>query len=203
MPRPPKDEVATSTTITLRLTPDDRQRIERQVDARAADLPERSMSALLRRLVREAEEGVLLRFPPEERALLDRLVADRTAELARLGVYEAHVTPSSIVVGLIRDAARAKGLVPSGSPELDATPAEPRRPEPPTKTTPKRPAPLDPARVHAALQAATEGGMKQADIARKAGIDAGHLSRFKRDGSGLSPENLERLAEAIGTHRKD
>ena len=201
MPRPPKDDVAASTTITLRLTPDDRQRIERQVEARAAELPERSMSALLRRLVRDSEEGVLLRLPPEERALLDRLVADRTAELARLGVYEAHVTPSSIVVGLVRDAARAKGLAPP-APQVSAAAVDPPA-EAPARAAPKRAAPLAADKVQAALVAATEGGATQADIARRTGIDSGHLSRFKRQGTGLSPENLEKLAEALGMRPED
>lgn len=207
MPRPPKDEVAASTTITLRLTPDDRQRIDRQIEARAADLPERSMSALLRRLVRDGEEGVLLRLTPEERALLDRLVVERTAELARLGVYEARVTPSSVVVGLIRDAARAKSLLAPGGPQASApqvsAPTSPAGLEAPVKAAPLRPASLDPARVQAALDAAVKGGAKQADIARKTGIDSGHLSRFKRDGVGLSAEKLETLAKTLNMSARD
>lgn len=207
MPRPPKDEVAASTTITLRLTPDDRQRIDRQIEARAADLPERSMSALLRRLVRDGEEGVLLRLTPDERGLLDRLVVDRTAELVGLGVYEAHVTPSSIVVGLIRDAARAKGLLAPGGPQASApqvsAPTSPPKLEAPVKAAPSRSASLDPARVQAALEAAVKGGMKQVDIARKTGIDSGHLSRFKKDGVGLSLERLDSLAKALGMNATD
>ncbi len=202
MPRPPKDDVAASTTITLRLTPDDRQRIERQVEARAAELPERSMSALLRRLVRDSEEGVL-RLPPEERALLDRLVTDRTAELARLGVYEAQVTPSSIVVGLVRDAARAKGLAPS-APQVSAAAVEPSKSETPAKEASKPPAAPDAKRVHAALVAVLEGGtVKQGDLARQTGIDTSHLYRFKKSGAGLGAERLEKLAQALGVHPKD
>lgn len=192
MPRPPKDEVAASTTITLRLTPDDRQRIDRQIEARAAELSERSMSALLRRLIRDGEEGVLLRLTPEDRAALDRLVADRAAELAKLGVYEAQVTPSSVVVGLIRDAARSKGLLASGEPQASAGPAAPRGAAPP-----------DVASVRAALVAALEGGASQAEIGRKAGISPAQIFRFKKEGTGIGAENLGKLAKALGmtSHR--
>ncbi len=108
MPRKPKDDVAASTTITLRLTPDDRQRIERQIKARAAELPEPSISALLRRLVRDGEDAVLLRLAVEDRALLGRLVHERIAELAKMGVHEAVVTESSVLVALIREAGKAR-----------------------------------------------------------------------------------------------
>lgn len=194
MSRKPKDEVAASSTITLRLTPDDRQRVERLIRLRGAELPERSMSALLRRLVRDAEDAVVLRIPAEDRATLDRLVSDRAAELVRLGVYEAQVTASSVLVGLIRDAARARGiLASSASPQASLTP-EPAKLEAPAREAD----PLEPARIRTALIAAIEGGASQAEIARKAGIDAGQLSRFKREGNGLSPEKIARLAEAIG-----
>lgn len=197
MPRKPKDEVAATRTVTLRLIPNDRERVDRLIQARAAELPEPSISALLRRLLREAEDVSGVRLPAEERALLDRLVAARAEELARLGVYEAHVTPSSVMVGLIRDAARSKGLdAPAAQPATEA-PAEPADAEPQVKATPKDSAGPDPARVHAALVAALDGGAMQADIARKAGLDSGHLSRFKAKGSGLSPERLARLAKAI------
>jgi hypothetical protein len=187
MPRKPKDDVAATTTITLRLTPDDRQRIDRLVELRGSELPERSISALLRRLVREAENAATVRLPADERALLDRLVAARAEELARLGVYEAHVTPSSVMVGLIREAARSKGIVAPAAPQ--ATEAPP--------AVPPRPAASDPARVKDALVAAIENGARQADIARKTGVDSGQLSRFKATGSGISPENLTKLSKVL------
>jgi len=116
MPRKPKDDVAASTTITLRLTPDDRQRIERQIKARAAELPDPSISALLRRLVRDGEDAVLLRLAVEDRALLGWLVRERVAELAKLGVHEAHVTETSVLVALIREAAKARGFTAEPAP---------------------------------------------------------------------------------------
>lgn len=195
MSRKPKDDVAASTTITLRLTPDDRQRIDRQIDARAADLPEQSMSALLRRLVRDAEEGVLLRLPAEDRALLDALVKERAAEILRLGVYEANVTPTSVMIGLIREAAKGRGIPLTST--LPASTLEPPRHDASAKAPPTRAADPDAATVHPALVAALEQGATQAEIAKRTGIDAGQLSRFKRTGSGLSPENLSKLAEAL------
>lgn len=211
MSRKPKDDVAASRTITLRLTPDDRERIDRLVEARGAELPERSLSALLRKLVREAEDATMVRIaadeyarmvplPAEERALLDRLVAARAEELARLGVYEAHVTPSSAMVGLIRDAAHSKGLVAAAVPQAPDTPSQPATVEPPVKAAAKGPTGPNPARVKAALVAALDGGTTQADIARKAGLDSGQLSRFKASGSGLSPESLTKLSKALETN---
>ncbi len=121
MPRKPKDDVAASTTITLRLTPDDRQRIERQIKARAAELPEPSISALLRRLVRDGEDAVLLRLAVEDRALLGRLVHERIAELAKMGVHEAVVTESSVLVALIREAGKARALTTSSGSQASET----------------------------------------------------------------------------------
>ncbi|MEZ4297391.1 MAG: hypothetical protein R3B70_20670 [Polyangiaceae bacterium] len=197
MPRKPKDEVAATTTITLRLTPDDRERIERLVELRGPELPERSMSALLRRLVREAEDLTTVRLPADERALLDRLVVARGEELARLGVYEASATPSSVMVGLIREAARSKGLDAPSPPPTPEAGAQPASVEPPHRA-PKPPAGLDPANVKAALVAAIEGGARQSEIARQAGLDSGQLSRFKASGSGLSADSLARLSKAVG-----
>lgn len=197
MSRKPRDEVAASTTITLRLTPDDRARIDRQIEARAADLPEKSMSALLRRLVRDAEEGVSLRLPPEDRETLAQLVRARAEELAALGIHEAIVTPSSVLVGLIREAAKARGLAPAGAaPARAPAPVEPVKSAPAQKAPPAATDP-DPAAVRHALQGALDRGVVQRDIARRAGIDSGHLSRFKREGKGLSPEKLVRLTEAL------
>ena len=147
MPRKPTDNVAANKTITIRLTPNDRDRVDRIMAARAAELPERSLSALLRRLVRDADDGTMVRIraeehatmvrlPAEERALLDRLVAARAEELARLGVDEANVTPESVVVRLIREAARAKGITAPAAPQAAEAPSQPedrqrprRRPE--------------------------------------------------------------------------
>lgn len=194
MSRKPKDNVAASRTLTLRLTPDDRARMDRVTEARAAELPERTVSALIRHLVKEAEEAPTPRLPADDRALLGLLVAARAEELARLGVSEteAKVTPSSVLRTLIREAARAKGIAAPAAAQPPAGPSQPA--EPPEAPKPAAP---DPARVKAAFLAALERGVSQASIAREAGIDSGQLSRFKAKGSGMSPENLEKLADAL------
>lgn len=135
MPRKPKDDVAASTTITLRLTPDDRRRIERQIKARSAELPEPSISALLRRLVRDGEDALLIRLSVEDRELLGRLVSERVEQLAKLGAHEAHVTEASVIVTLIREAAKTRGFEPSSVPH--ATEAAPAAEQPKSEQTAK------------------------------------------------------------------
>lgn len=200
MPRTPRDEVAANKTITMRVTEANKARFERQIEARAADLPERTMAALLLRLVQDSEEGALRVLPAEDRALLDGLVNDRAEELRRLGVYEAKVTPASVIVGLIRDAAKARGIAAAtvtSAPHAAESPPVPRAAEPPAKASRKRAAPVAGASVHTALVAALDGGATQADIARRAGIDPGQLNRFKQDKAGLSPERLAKVAAAL------
>jgi len=202
MPRPPRDEVAATKTITMRVTEANKARFERQIEARAAELPERTMAALLLRLVQDSEEGGLLKLPAEDRALLEGIVNDRAEELRRLGVSEAEsrVTPASVMVGLIRDAAKARGIAAAtvaSAPHAAESPPAPRAAEPPAKGPRKQAAAADGASVHAALLAAVEGGATQAAIAKRAGIDSGQLSRFKREGTGLSLENLAKLAVAL------
>lgn len=196
MSRKPTDDVAASTTVTLRLTPDDRARIDRQIATRT-DLPERTISALLRRLVREAEGGAIV-LPSEERALLEGLVKQRAEELARLtdGDGEVRVTASSILRRIIRDAAKARGITapPTTSEPATSAAAEPTAHDEPEKAHPTAP---DVAAVHAALLAAVKQGTSQRQIAKGAGIDPGQLSRFVREGSGLSADRLVRLADAL------
>lgn len=201
MSRKPKDTVAASTTASLRLTPDDRARIVRLIEARADELPERSLSALFRRLVRDAEGASTIRLPPEETALLSRLVEARSASAARIG---AIVTPVSLVCGVIRDLARAEGLDAPAAPQAIEAPTRPAAPTTPEtgaegKAQRREDTAPNAAHVKAALLAALAAGQKQADIAKKAGIDSGHLSRFKAKGSGLSPESLGKLAKVVGT----
>lgn len=196
MPRAPRNEVAANKTITMRVTEADKARFERQIEARAADLPERTMTALLRRLVQDSEEGPFGGLPADERAMLDGLVRDRAEELHRLGVYEARVTPTSVMVGLIRDAAKARGILASAAPITGPAAKAPPK-EPPGKAPAEHVAGPDASSVHAALLVALENGATQAGIAKRAGIDSGQLSRFKREGSGLSPESMTKLARAI------
>ena len=202
MARTPRDEVAATKTITMRVTEANKARFERQIEARAAELPERTMAALLLRLVQDSEEGGLLKLPAEDRALLEGIVNDRAEELRRLGVSEAEsrVTPASVIVGLIRDAAKARGIAAAtvaSAPHATESPPAPRTAEPPAKVSRKRAAPVAGASVHAALVAALESGATQADIARRAGIDPGQLNRFKQDKARLSPERLAKVAAAL------
>lgn len=207
MPRKPRSEVAATKTITLRVTPDDKARYERQIAARAADLPERTMAALLRRLVQDSEEGLTLRLPAHVRALLDALVRDRDEELRRLNVHEAQATPVGVIVGLILDAAKARGLTaPSTSsekPHAESAPtartegADEHAEQASGKATRKRSQPTDGAKVHAALVAAIGRGATQADFAKRAGIDKSHLSRFVKSKKGLSPEILSKLSSVL------
>lgn len=128
--------------------------------------------------------------------MLDGLVRDRAEELQRLGVYEARVTPTSVMIGLIRDAAKARGIVASAAPV--AEPAVKLSPKEAPKTPhPAHPEAPDASSVHAAFLVALENGTTQARIAKRAGIDSGQLSRFKKEKTGLSPESLTKLARAI------
>ena len=202
MARTPRDEVAATKTITMRVTEANKARFERQIEARAAELPERTMTALLLRLVQDSEEGGLVKLPAEDRGLLEGIVNDRAEELRRLGVSEAEsrVTPASVIVGLIRDAAKARGIAAAtvaSAPHATESPPAPRTAEPPAKVSRKRAAPVAGASVHAALVAALESGATQADIARRAGIDPGQLNRFKQDKARLSPERLAKVAAAL------
>ena len=145
-----------------------------------------------------AEVTLTLRMTDHDRALLDRLVALRAEELAGMGANEIDVTAASYLRGLIRREAKAKGIVvpatppaappaaaPAGSP---AAPPEPATP--PAETT-------EAARVHRALLDAVEGGEAQASIAKRAGVDAGALSRFRKTGKGLSPDKLASLGRTL------
>ncbi len=186
----------------MRVTEANKARFERQIEARAAELPERTMTALLLRLVQDSEEGGLVKLPAEDRGLLEGIVNDRAEELRRLGVSEAEsrVTPASVIVGLIRDAAKARGIAAAtvaSAPHATESPPAPRAAEPPAKVSRKRAAPVAGASVHAALVAALESGATQADIARRAGIDPGQLNRFKQDKARLSPERLAKVAAAL------
>lgn len=137
-----------------------------------------------------ATETLTLRLTHEDRTLLDKLVAVRAAELADDGTT---VTAASYVRGLIRRDARAKGLL------TDAPAAEaPLRPtEGSAKSLSKAsPAPTADA-VRAALQRAIDANESQQGIARSAGIDPGHLSRFKGGKGGLSSEALRKLATVL------
>ena len=149
-----------------------------------------------------AEVTIAIRMTDNDRAVLDRLVLLRRDELSGLGADEADVTAASFVRALIRREAKAKGVTVapaasgSGTPQAAPSPAVDTAPAP--MPAPERPTAPDAMGVHAALVAAIGRGVKQSDIAQDAAIDAGHLSRFKSKGTGLSSESIARLSKVLG-----
>lgn len=138
-----------------------------------------------------AEVTLTLRMTDHDRALLDRLVALRAEELSEMGANEIDVTAASYLRGLIRREAKAKGVVVPAAEPPPPAPAAPAAPAPPP------PEDKEAEQLHAALLRAIEAGESQASIARRAGIDPGALSRFRRTGRGISPEKLNGLERAL------
>jgi hypothetical protein len=138
-----------------------------------------------------ATDTLTLRLSPDDRAMLDRLVAHRAAELADEGI---EVTAASFVRGLIRREAKARDL-------LDAAPGNTVATEKPRAISEPAPAPaprpLSPTQVRAALQQAIDAGQTQRQIASRADLDASGLSRFLAGKHTLTEENLAKLAGAL------
>jgi hypothetical protein len=130
-----------------------------------------------------ATDTLTLRLSPDDRAMLDRLVAYRAAELADEGI---EVTAASFVRGLIRREAKARGL-------LDAATAT----EKPRAISEPEPRLLSPTQMRAALQRAIDSGQTQRQIALRADLDAPRLSRFLAGKHTLTEENLAKLALAL------
>ena len=129
------------------------------------------------------------------RATLDQLVSLRAAELADEGV---EVTAASFIRWLILREAKARGVGatvimanPPPTPPSEARRVAERVPAP-TKPTAKTVAPTLRARVEKAIES-----ISAASLARSAGIDPGQLSRFKKSGTGLSPETEAKLTAAL------
>jgi hypothetical protein len=134
-----------------------------------------------------ATDTLTLRLSPDDRAMLDRLVAHRAAELADEGI---EVTAASFVRGLIRREAKARGLLDAASTTITTS-------EKPRATTEPEPRPLSPNQVRAALQQAIDAGQTQRQIASRADLDASRLSRFLAGKHTLTEENLAKLAVAL------
>ena len=136
-----------------------------------------------------ATDTLTLRLSPDDRAMLDRLVAHRAAELADEGI---EVTAASFVRGLIRREAKARGLldVASGNTTASEKPGATSEPAP-------APRPLSPTQVRAALQQAIDSGQTQRQIALRADLDASGLSRFLAGKHTLTEANLAKLAVAL------
>lgn len=145
-----------------------------------------SYNAHMARHTREpapATDTLTLRLTVADRDLLDRLVTLRSAELAHEGI---EVTAASLVRGLIRREAAARGI------EAKEPPPAPERPKP------SRPAGApDPDEVRAAIDKAVKGGKSAAEIARSAGLDPSQLSRFRGGKGGLAEDKLAKLAKVV------
>lgn len=82
---------------------------------------------------------------------------------------------------------------------VEAPAEKPVKPAPKPAAAPKKTeGGPDAAAVHAALQHALAGGRTQAEIRKLAGIDTGQMSRFAKNGTGLSPAKLAPLAKVLG-----
>jgi hypothetical protein len=136
-----------------------------------------------------ATDTLTLRLSPDDRAMLDRLVAHRAAELADEGI---EVTAASFVRGLIRREAKANGLLDAATGNTAAT-EKPRAISEPVLA----PRPLIPTQVRAALQQAIDSGQTQRQIALRADLDQSRLSRFLAGKHTLTEENLAKLAVAL------
>lgn len=132
-----------------------------------------------------ATETLTLRLTKDDRALLDRLVALRSAELADEAV---EVSATSYVRALIRREARAKGLVDERPAGQDAAPLS-------KGTGPGGEPSAD--EVRAMLVRALKDGAVQAQIAKGADIDASALSKFRKKEKSLSTDALRRLAATL------
>jgi hypothetical protein len=136
-----------------------------------------------------ATDTLTLRLSPDDRAMLDRLVAHRAAELAEEGI---DVTAASFVRGLIRREAKARGLL--DAPGGNSTANEKQLA---TSGTEAQPRPLSPTHVRAALQRAIDSGQTQRQIALRADLGASRLSRFLAGKHTLTEENLAKLAVTL------
>ena len=136
-----------------------------------------------------ATDTLTLRLSPDDRAMLDRLVAHRAAELADEGI---EVTAASFVRGLIRREAKARGLLDAAS----GNTASGEKARATSEAVPE-PRPLRPNEVRAALQLAIDSGQTQRQIALRADLSASGLSRFLAGKHTLTEENLAKLTIAL------
>jgi hypothetical protein len=134
-----------------------------------------------------ATDTLTLRLSPDDRALLDRLVAHRATELADEGI---EVTAASFVRGLIRREGKARGLIDAAGAPVNAI-------DKPPMTAELAPRPIGPDKVRAALHQAIDSGQSQRQIAQRADIDAPRLSRFLAGKGALTEDNLTKLAAAL------
>lgn len=141
-----------------------------------------------------AETTLTLRLTEPQREALDQLVAMRAAELADEGVT---ITAASLVRGLILREARTRGVA-VGEANTDAPAKVATTPKVTTKKADKTTTPkvADSATLLQRVQSLIDKGHSAAEIARAAKIDGGHLSRFRKQGTGLSAEREAQLDQA-------
>jgi hypothetical protein len=124
MARAPRNDEAANHTIAIRATQGEKDALDRILARAAPGLsPDASRSDRFRRLILDLDGGEVVPLTDGDRAILARLVEGRTAELARLGVHEARVTPASMFVHLLRSAG-ASAVASSAPPVAVPLPAQ-------------------------------------------------------------------------------
>ncbi len=129
---------------------------------------------------REPLVSTTLRLTPHDRALLDKLVEVEAEDLRERGV---DVNLSSVVRQLVRQAAKARGIVVTGE-ELTAREA---RPEP-------RPPRAAQSTVRALLRKRLDAKRGLGvEIARRFGVESAQVSRFKSGDDTFPAAKLDEL----------
>jgi hypothetical protein len=222
MVQPRRADEPANKVIAFRVTPAERDEFNRLIDILAPELPDRSLGAALRRLAHDALHGVVVPLTDDDRAKLDRLVAARVAELARLGVHEARVTPASMLVTLLRAApvAEHEAAAPTHEEPVEAIPKRRRGKaapthEEPVEAIPKRrrgkaaptheePVEADMETVRADLAAALDAkSATPADLAAAIGVTTSTISHFKSGRRGMVADKVQKLAEYLREHRRE
>jgi len=160
MARAPRNDEAANHTIAIRATQGEKEALDRVLTRAAPELPPgTSRSDLFRRLILDLDAGVVVPLTDDDRAALARLVEGRAAELARMGVHEARVTPASMLVHLLRSAG-APAVASTAPPVVVPLPAQPSLPfgpaaplAPSSPVVPAEPAPSPVEPVHEAALA--------------------------------------------------
>lgn len=138
---------------------------------------------------------VTLRLSPRDRALLEQLVALEQRELAARG---AEATLSSVMRGLIRDAARVRGV--GDDDERAASPAT---------SAARRWGPREKAAAPKVSQGAARALLRKrmgekrglgAELARRLGVEPAQVSRFKKGKEAFPASKLDSLYALLSEH---
>ena len=145
-----------------------------------------------------ADRIVAFRLTPIDEALLVAIVAANVKKLAAEGII-ASVRTTDVVRTLIRREAERLG-VSAGAVDPPQAKPEQKKTQPSTRKTPPKasaPAPTTAADVHRELLRALDAGVTASELATAAGVDKGQMSRFKKEGAGLSDTKLEALGRTV------